>query len=90
MEKKKLHIEIGIDGEKSIVNMQGSALDLLLAATYIVKVFYQSFAENGAGHLFKSTMRSIVNSDDSPIYDGKEPGNGGEEHEKQSCGRGND
>lgn len=88
--KKKLHIEIGLDGTKSVVNMQGSAIDLLMAATYIMKVFYQSFAENGAGDLFKSMMRSIVNSDSSPIYDGQEPGNGGEGHENKSCGCGND
>lgn len=90
MGNKKLHIEIGIDGEKSIVNMQGAAIDLLMAATYIMKVFYQLFAGNGVGDLFKSTMRRIVNSDSSPIYDGKEPGNGGEEHENKPCSCGND
>lgn len=90
MGNKKLHIEIGIDGEKCIVNTQGAAIDLLMAAIYIMKVFYQSFAENGAGNLFKSTMRSIVNSDSSPIYDSKEPGNGGEEHENKPCSCGND
>lgn len=38
--KNRLHVEIGIDGvSNSVVDLHGSYMDLLIAATYIINVF---------------------------------------------------
>ena len=41
--KNRLHVEIGIDGvSNSVVDLHGSYMDLLIAATYIINVFYRT------------------------------------------------
>lgn len=90
MEDKKLHIEISIDGETSTSEIRGSGIDLIIAATYIMRTFYSAFAKNDGGDLFKSVIRGMVNSDGGPIWDTKEQKNGGGQHENEPCDRGND
>lgn len=90
MEDKKLHIEISIDGGTSTSEIRGSGVDLIIAATYIIRAFYSAFVKNGGGDLFKSVIRGLVNSDGGPIWDIKEQENGGEQHENEPCDRRND
>lgn len=42
---KKLHVEIGIDGETSISRIEGSGFDLIAAATFVINAFYRAFAK---------------------------------------------
>lgn len=90
MGDKKLRIEISIDEETSSSKIQGSGVDLIIAATYIMRTFYSAFVKNGGGDLFKSVIRGIVNSDGGPIWDIKEQENGGGQHENEPCNRGDD
>lgn len=90
MGDKKLHIEISIDEETSTSKIQGSGLDLIIAAAYIMRTFYSAFVKNDGGDLFKSVIRGMVNSDGGPIWNIKEQENGGAQHENEACGRGND
>lgn len=90
MGDKKLHIEISIDEETSTSKIQGSGVDLIIAAAYIMRTFYSAFVKNDGGDLFKSVIRMMVNSDGGPIWDIKEQENGGKQHENESCSRGND
>lgn len=90
MGDKKLHIEISIDEETSTSKIQGSGVDLIIAAAYIMRTFYSAFVKNDGGDLFKSVIRGMVNSDGGPIWDIKEQENGGAQHENESCSRRND
>lgn len=90
MGDKKLHIEISIDEETSTSKIQGSGVDLIIAAAYIMRTFYSAFVKNDGGYLFKSVIRGMVNSDGGPIWDIKEQENGGAQHENESCSRRND
>ena len=47
--EKKLHIEIGIDGENAITRISGDGGELLTAATYVLNMFYRTFEKNGGG-----------------------------------------
>lgn len=42
---KKLHVEIGIDGETSISRIEGRGGDLIAAAAFAVNAFYRAFAK---------------------------------------------
>ena len=42
---KKLHVEIGIDGETSISRIEGSGFDLIATATFVINAFYRAFAK---------------------------------------------
>lgn len=67
---KKLHVEIGIDGETSISRIEGSGFDLIAAATFAVNAFYRAFAKKSEEDArdFKFLMQKIVAEDDSVIW----------------------
>ena len=67
---KKLHVEIGIDGEKSISRIEGSGGDLIAAAAFAVNAFYRAFAKKSEEDArdFKFLMQKIVAEDDSVIW----------------------
>lgn len=67
---KKLHVEIGIDGETSISRIEGSGFDLIAAATFVINAFYRAFAKKSEEDArdFKFLMQKIVAEDDSVIW----------------------
>ena len=68
--EKKLHVEIGIDGETSISRIEGRDGDLIAAAAFAVNAFYRAFAkksEKDAGN-FKLFMQKLVADDNSPVW----------------------
>lgn len=67
---KKLHVEIGIDGETSISRIEGSGFDLIAAATFVINAFYRAFAKKSEKDArdFKFLMQKIVAEDDSVIW----------------------
>ncbi len=75
--KSKLHVEIGIDGiSNSIAHVQGSYLDLRIAATYIINVFYRTVCEGGYGERFKRDICKYLNDGDSVVWRSGGPDNG--------------
>lgn len=67
--KSKLHVEIGIDGiSNSIAHVQGSYLDLLIAATYCINVFYRAVCKGGHGEEFVRDICKYVNDSDSVVW----------------------
>ena len=67
---KKLHVEIGIDGETSISRIEGSGFDLIAAACFALNTFYRAFAkksEKDAGN-FKLFMQKLVADDNSSVW----------------------
>lgn len=75
--KSKLHVEIGIDGiSNSIAHVQGSYLDLLIAATYIINVFYRTVCKRGHGEKFKRDIRKLLDDDSSVVWRSGGPDNG--------------
>lgn len=67
---KKLHVEIGIDGETSISRIEGSGFDLIAAATFVINAFYRAFAkksEKDAGN-FKLFIQKLVADDNSLVW----------------------
>lgn len=68
--EKKLHVEIGIDGETSISRIEGSGFDLIAAATFVINAFYRAFAKKSEKDArdFKFLMQKIVAEDDSVIW----------------------
>lgn len=68
--EKKLHVEIGIDGETSISRIEGSGFDLIAAATFVINAFYRDFAKKSEKDArdFKFLMQKIVAEDDSVIW----------------------
>ena len=67
---KKLHVEIGIDGETSISRIEGRGFDLIAAATFAVNAFYRAIAKNSEkdAESFKIIMQKVVADDNSPIW----------------------
>ena len=67
---KKLHVEIGIDGETSISRIEGRGGDLIAAAAFAINAFYRAFAEKSEEDArdFKFLMQKIVAEDDSAIW----------------------
>lgn len=67
---KKLHVEIGIDGEKSVGIVDGSGVELIAAACFALNVFYGAFAKDSesAARTFKRIMQEYVARDDSVIW----------------------
>ena len=65
----KLHVEIGLNGEKSITRISGEGEDLLAAATWVLNSFYRAFARNGEGEAFKRIIQAIVRDDNSPVWE---------------------
>lgn len=68
MNNGKLHVEIGMDGKKTVSSLSGSALELSTAAAEILNIFYALFCQQGIGEEFKETMRYCVNREDSPVW----------------------
>ena len=68
MDNGKLHVEIGMDGKKTVSVLSGSALELSAAAARILNIFYAEFCKQGIGEEFKKTMRYCVNQEDSPVW----------------------
>ena len=68
MDNGKLHVEIGMDGKKTVYALSGNALELSTAAARILNVFYATFCKQGIGEEFKETMRYCVNREDSPVW----------------------
>lgn len=76
--KPRLHVEIGIDGiSNSIAHVNGSCMDLLIAATYIINVFYRAVCKGGYGEKFKRDICRYLNDGDSVVWR-----SGGPEHGK--------
>lgn len=67
---KKLHVEIGINGEKSIGFAEGGGVELIAAACFALNVFYGAFAKDSesAAEIFKRVMQEYVARDDSIIW----------------------
>ncbi len=72
MNNQKLHVEIGMDGRKTVSVLQGNALELTAAASRILNIFYQAFEEENLAEEFKRTIRECVNRDDSPVWTHKD------------------
>lgn len=68
MSEQKLHVEIGMDGKKTVSALSGSALELSAAAARILNMFYIAFCQQGIGDEFKETIRVCVNREDSPVW----------------------
>ena len=68
MDNGKLHIEIGMDGKKTVSALSGNALELSAAAARILNIFYSAFCQHGIGEEVKETMRYCVNREDSPVW----------------------
>ena len=68
--EKKLHVEIGIDGETSISRIEGRGGDLIAEAAFAVNAFYRAFAKKSEEDArdFKFLMQKIVAEDDSVIW----------------------
>lgn len=43
MDNGKVHVEIGMDGKKTVSVLSGSALELSAAAARILNIFYAAF-----------------------------------------------
>ena len=63
MADQKLHVEIGMDGWKTVSVLQGEALELTAAMTRILNIFYQAFEKEGMGEEFKEAIRACVNQE---------------------------
>lgn len=72
MNNQKLHVEIGMDGRKTVSVLQGNALELMAAASRILNIFYQAFEEENLAEEFKRTIRECVNRDDNPVWTHKD------------------
>lgn len=68
MDNGKIHVEIGMDGGKTVSALAGSALELSAAAARILNIFYAAFCQRGMGEEFKETIRDCVNREDSPVW----------------------
>lgn len=68
--EKKLHVEIGIDGETAISRIEGRGGALIAAAAFAVNAFYRAFAKKSEedARNFKFLMQKIVAEDDSVIW----------------------
>lgn len=68
--EKKLHVEIGIDGETSISRIEGSGVELIAAACFALNTFYGAFAKESesAAETFKHIMQEYVMRDDSIVW----------------------
>ena len=67
---KKLHVEIGIDGETSISRIEGRGGDLIVAAAFAVNAFYRAFEKKSEEDArdFKFLMQKLVADDNSPVW----------------------
>lgn len=75
--KNRLHVEIGIDGiSNSIAHVNGSCMDLLIAATYIINVFYRAVCKSGHGKKFKRDICKLLDDDSSVVWRSGGPDNG--------------
>ena len=68
--EKKLHVEIGIDGEKSVANVEGSGVELIAAAWFVLNTFYGACwkESESAAETFKHIMQEYVMRDDSIVW----------------------
>lgn len=51
MDNGKVHVEIGMDGKKTVSALSGSALELSVAAARILNIFYAAFCQRGIGEI---------------------------------------
>lgn len=51
MDNGKVHVEIGMDGKKTVSALAGSALELSAAAARILNIFYAAFCQRGIGEI---------------------------------------
>lgn len=67
---KKLHVEIGINGDKSVAIVGGSGVELIAAACFALNTFYGAFAKENesAAETFKHIMQKYVMQDDSIVW----------------------
>lgn len=67
---KKLHVEIGINGDKSVAIVGGSGVELIAAACFALNTFYGAFAKESesAAETFKHIMQKYVMQDDSIVW----------------------
>lgn len=67
---KKLHVEIGIDGDKTVAIVGGSGVELIAAACFALNTFYGAFAKESesAAETFKHIMQKYVMQDDSIVW----------------------
>lgn len=72
MADQKLHVEIGMDGWKTVSVLQGNALELMTAACRILNIFYQTFETKGNGEEFKEAIREVANRDDHLVWTHKD------------------
>lgn len=69
MDNGKVHVEIGMDGKKTVSALSGSSAQFQrAAAARILNIFYAAFCQRGIGEEFKETMRYCVNREDSPVW----------------------
>lgn len=64
----KLHVEIGMDGNRTMSVIDGRGYELLSAAVRCLNIFYQAFKRGGAEETFKRYIREFVNDDNSPLW----------------------
>lgn len=64
----KIHVEIGMDGNRTMSVIDGRRHELLSAAVRCLNIFYQAFKRGGAGETFKLYIREFVNNDNSPLW----------------------
>lgn len=67
---KKLHVEIWINGDKSVAIVGGSGVELIAAACFALNTFYGAFAKESesAAETFKHIMQKYVMQDDSIVW----------------------
>lgn len=64
----KLHVEIGMDGQKVVSRLDGNGLELIAAALRCVNIFYTAFERNGDGDAFKGIFLGYLNEKDSMVW----------------------
>lgn len=64
----KLHVEIGMDGRKTVSRLEGNGLELIAAAAKCVNLFYTAFERNGDGEDFKDIFLGYLNEKDSMVW----------------------
>ncbi len=64
----KLHVEIGMDGQKVVSRLDGNGLELIAAALRCVTLFYIAFEKVGLGETFKDIFLGYLNEKDSKVW----------------------
>lgn len=64
----RLHVEIGMDGGKTVSNLKGNMLELIVAALHCVHLFYSAFERAGDGQLFKAIFMTELTQKNSKVW----------------------